>query len=322
LNRIGVKTTLLSPGQGYRGLTPRLLWNFFLTLKKGSYDWILGVDIDGVFLNPPEGTRYGVMIKGVAMDEARFESLLPKLKLITHGYLEGANIYRAKIVLLPSLYSAGCLERFFGVNKERFALLPEGIDLSRFPLSLPSRPSRSDSLHLLTVAHQYPRKNTRLLIQIFPELLRHFPTAILRVVGEGPELLRLKKLAHNLGISASVQFLGAVSEEKLLEEYRRAYLFVLPSLQEGFGIVFLEAMACGLPIVAFRRGAVPEVVPDQKAGILSEPDPPSLLSALLELLDNPSLAQRMGAYGFRYVRRFAWERIALRLVKTLRESSS
>jgi len=321
LNRIGVRATLLSPGRGYRGLFPRLLWNLFASLPRSAFDWVLGVDIDGVFLNLPRGDRYGVMIKGVAMDEARFESFGPKLKLIAHGYLEGANIHRAKVVLVPSRYSAECLKKLFQIPEERLRLLPEGIDLSRFPSSYSQRKLRSEPLYLLTVAHQYPRKNTKLLIRVFPEVLRRFPRAVLGVVGDGPELPSLKRLARKLGIESRVHFLGAIPDERLLEEYRKAYLFVLPSLQEGFGIVFLEAMACGLPIVALRNGAVPEVVPDRKAGILTEGDPSSFLSAISELLDNPDLAWKMGAYGFRYVRRFSWERVAWRLLRILREFS-
>src|SRR6266542_5516984 len=89
----------------------------------------------------------------------------------------------------------------------------------------------------------------------------------LRVAGTGPQLDRLRILAGRLGLAQRVEFLGHVSFTRLAAEYRRAGIFCLPSRQEGFGIVFLEAMAAGLPIVAARAAAVPEVLADGECGI-------------------------------------------------------
>src|SRR5260221_2102763 len=85
-------------------------------------------------------------------------------------------------------------------------------------------------------------------------------TAILRIAGGGPELLRLQRLARQLALGERVEFLGHVPLARLAAEYRRADLFCLPSRQEGFGIVFLEAMAAGLPLVGPRVTAVEELV--------------------------------------------------------------
>jgi glycosyltransferase involved in cell wall biosynthesis len=99
------------------------------------------------------------------------------------------------------------------------------------------------------------------------------------------------------------------------DEYRAADIFCLPSLQEGFGIAFLEAMASGLPIVACRSAAVPEVVPDGEAGLLVPPDDPKALArALIRLLSDPLLRRRMGEAGMRKAREHAWEEIARRFV--------
>ena len=99
------------------------------------------------------------------------------------------------------------------------------------------------------------------------------------------------------------------------DEYRAADVFCLPSLQEGFGIAFLEAMASGLPIVACRSTAVPEVVPDGEAGLLVPPDDPKALArALIRLLRDPLLRRRMGEAGMRKAREHAWEEIARRFV--------
>jgi glycosyltransferase involved in cell wall biosynthesis len=93
--------------------------------------------------------------------------------------------------------------------------------------------------------------------------------------------------------------------------YRHADIFCLPSVQEGFGIAFLEAMACALPVVATLASAIPEVVPDRRAGLLVRPsDQAALAHALIELLARPSLRAEYGAFGRAYVERFDWDRVA------------
>jgi len=99
--------------------------------------------------------------------------------------------------------------------------------------------------------------------------------------------------------------------EPLALLYRQADIFCLPSVQEGFGIVFLEAMACGLPVVATFAAAIPEVVPDRRAGLLVPPgDLAALAHALIELLARPSQRASYGAFGHDYVERFDWDRVA------------
>ncbi|MEE8561276.1 MAG: glycosyltransferase family 4 protein, partial [Gemmatimonadota bacterium] len=97
-------------------------------------------------------------------------------------------------------------------------------------------------------------------------------------------------------LEASVELLGELpTMEAVKAEYRRADVFCLPSLQEGFGIVFLEAMAAGLPIVALRTAAIPEVVPDGETGLLVNPDrPEALREALIRLLRDHGLRAAMG----------------------------
>jgi glycosyltransferase involved in cell wall biosynthesis len=108
-----------------------------------------------------------------------------------------------------------------------------------------------------------------------------------------------------------VQFLGTISRGELLDRYRRAALFCLPSRQEGFGIVFLEAMACGRPIVAARAAAVPETVPDGDVGLLTDPtDCEALAAALGCLLADRDRRRAMGEAGRRHVARYRAERVA------------
>jgi glycosyltransferase involved in cell wall biosynthesis len=158
------------------------------------------------------------------------------------------------------------------------------------------------------VAHLYPRKDVATLLRAFQNLQRDVS---LRIVGTGPELPRLRREARSLHVADRVEFLGHIPFSALAAEYRRADLFCLPSRQEGFGIVFLEAMAAGLPIVAARAAAVPEVVSDGECGILVAPgNSEGLAFALARLLSDPAARLRLGSAGLARVRRYDAPQVA------------
>jgi glycosyltransferase involved in cell wall biosynthesis len=187
--------------------------------------------------------------------------------------------------------------------------VPEPIDLARWRHAFeaaPELPRGGNSI--LCVAHLYPRKNVATLLAAMTRLSNH---AVLRVVGTGPDLARLERLSRDLGLGGRVEFLGHVDFARLAGEYRRADVFCLPSRQEGFGIVFLEAMAAGLPIVAARAAAVPEVVSDGESGILVGPDRPDDLAAALDrLLSDPAERLRMGEAGRRRAASYEVSRVS------------
>ena len=124
-------------------------------------------------------------------------------------------------------------------------------------------------------------------------------------------LARLRALAAELRLNDAAQFLGAIpSDDVVAQLYQQADIFCLPSVQEGFGIVFLEAMASGLPIVATNATAIPEVVPHGQAGLLVAPgNVAALARALIELLRNPEQRATFGAFGQAHVEQFNWSRV-------------
>jgi glycosyltransferase involved in cell wall biosynthesis len=108
-----------------------------------------------------------------------------------------------------------------------------------------------------------------------------------------------------------VAFLGTIPRRELVERYRRAAIFCLPSRQEGFGIVFLEAMACSKPVVAARAAAVPETVLDGETGLLADPeDPEALARAIHSLLADSERRRAMGEAGRRRVEQYGAHRVA------------
>jgi phosphatidyl-myo-inositol dimannoside synthase len=150
--------------------------------------------------------------------------------------------------------------------------------------------------------------------QVLDALLR-LPDARLVVTGGGDDRPRLAARAAELGLSHRVVFTGFVSEATLAELYRRCAVFVMPSLGEGFGLVFLEAMRAGKPCVAARASAAEEIVADGETGrLVPQDDPLELAGALRDLLASPGAARRMGEAGRRRWRAdFGTDRFRTRL---------
>jgi len=159
------------------------------------------------------------------------------------------------------------------------------------------------------------------LLEIWSLVLREVPAARLVVVGEGDDLARLKAKATDLNLGASVEFLGRVSSETLDTLFMRSCFMVMPSRNEGFGFVFLEAMRHGKPVIA-GVGAGSEVVVDGCTGIIVDPDDrPSLTRAVVRLFRDKDLRVGMGASARRrFDEQFTSELFRHRLRDVLHES--
>jgi len=137
-------------------------------------------------------------------------------------------------------------------------------------------------------------KGVHHLLGAFPRVLARFPLARLLIVGDGEERLTLQTSARRLGLGPRVAFLGSLPHEDVIRCMRAADVFVLPSLVESFGIVLLEAMSCGLPVVASRVMGIPYLVEDGVNGFLVPPtDEEALADRITALLSDPDLRARI-----------------------------
>jgi glycosyltransferase involved in cell wall biosynthesis len=162
---------------------------------------------------------------------------------------------------------------------------------------------------VLSVCRFYIRKSLNVLLGAAAQLREVIPGLEVRIVGAGPQRHALQKIWRELRLEKVVHWLGDLPMSRLAEEYQRADVFCLPSRQEGFGIVFLEAMAAGKAIVAARAAAAPEVV---RHGILVEPNSAEALAdGLWRLYHDPSLRESLGAAGSRHVEQFDVDRVSL-----------
>jgi glycosyltransferase involved in cell wall biosynthesis len=295
----------------------RWLYNARVAQAPPAADVVVGVDLDGYAWARRRRARFVVALKGIIADELRNERGLVRALLGVQARWERLNTERADRVVVPSGYSAAVASKIYGVPAERLAVVPEPIDLGEWRRRFAAvAPAPRGGVTVLSVARMYPRKRLEDLLRAAAVLRQRIPEVRVRIVGEGPESVRLRALHGVLGLGDTVTFLGEVSRQALAVEYVRADCFCLPSVQEGFGIVFAEAMAAGLAVVACRAAAVPEIVTDRRTGLLVNRESPEELAMALEtLLRNEGLRADLGAGGAARVAAFDLEPVARRFVE-------
>jgi glycosyltransferase involved in cell wall biosynthesis len=189
-------------------------------------------------------------------------------------------------------------------------VVPNGIDLEEYNDVTQNPERKPGTKNILFVGSLYPVKGVQYLITAMKKIHEDIPDARLILVGDGVERERLVALSIQLGIQKYVQFVGKVPHKEVQTFMQQADVFVLPSLSEGFGIVILEAMACGLPIVATRVGGIPEVIKNDINGYLVEPKrPDEIAEKILILLQNDQLRNEISRTNVAAVKAYAWENI-------------
>lgn len=320
---LGVPVRRITP-LGFRWPLPltRLSYNLTLArrLRMRGDEVLIGFDSDGSLLPRRLADRLVVSLKGVAAEEKRFERGLPRLGLASMARLERRNCRHGRLIVVTSEHSRREAISAYGLPERRTRVVPEGIDLERWRLV--DHPRRVGPLRILTVGRQYPRKDTATLIEAVRCLGGLGVEARLSVVGGGPELPRLERLAAILDVEDRVCFTGEVDFTELKSQYRDADVFCLTSRQEGFGIVLLEAMASSLPVVATRAGAIPEVVVEGETALLVPVGSArKVADAIATLAWEPDRARDLGEAGRRRVASFAWPLVAERFLSTIRRLS-
>ncbi|HEY8531603.1 MAG TPA: glycosyltransferase family 4 protein [Limnochorda sp.] len=192
-------------------------------------------------------------------------------------------------------------------------MVPEGEDLAAFRLAH----AAPDQPMILAMGRLVPEKGFHVLLDAFRLVLERTLKAKLVIAGEGPQRRALEEQAARLGIAQHVYFKGFVNDPVRNRLLRVADVAVFPSLYEPFGIVALEAMMAGLPVVAARSGGLAEVVEHGETGLLVPPDDAGALAdALVPLLVSPGLREHLGRKGQERARsRFGWTRVAERTLE-------
>ncbi len=234
---------------------------------------------------------------------------------------------RAQAAVAVSRYTARVLIDS-GVRRSRVVFIPNGVDPELFrprerSPGLIQRYGLQSRKVLLTLARLVPRKGQDQVIRALPAVIEAVPEAVYLVAGRGRDEDRLRTLARSLGVADRVIFAGFVDPNELVDHYNLADVYIMPSREiaaaetvEGFGITFLEANACGIPVIGGRSGGIPDAVVDGQTGLLVDPqDGGQIAAAVIRLLTDADEARRLGAEGRRRVlRELQWKQIARRFL--------
>lgn len=272
----------------------------------------------------------GLMKNRIARDESEMEG-----EYRLNG--ERDNLRIADRIIAATYAEQSQLEFLYRANQKKIVIIPPGVDTSHF-YPIPSDEAKavvgiaSREQMILFVGRVEPLKGIETLIRAIAILKSHGDLSeypfYLAIIGGDPsatpeamnaEMARLQALSRELGLGNLVLFLGKRGQDSLPYYYSAAEVVVVPSHYESFGMVALEAMACGTPVVASQVGGLAFLVQDGQTGyVVPDNEPEALAERLAHLICQPELRQRLGEQAAEYARAYAWTAIAERMVKVYR----
>ena len=229
----------------------------------------------------------------------------------------------AKKIISVSNYTKGILLEL-GIPKENIEVIPNGVDYKRFDANIDyfdiiKKHSIQGKKVILTVGRLVKRKGHGMVIKSLPEVIKKVPNMVYLVVGDGPLRNELEELVKKLKLEKYVVFAGYIAYEDLPKYYTACDVFIMPSREikekgdvEGFGIVYLEANACGKPVIGGKSGGVVDAIEDDVTGLLVDPQNINDISnALIKLLTSKEYSSKLGVNGRKRVEKeFNWKNIA------------
>ena len=312
--------------------------NFFLQTLRHAFSERPKALISGRIL--PEGATANavgrtlgipsiVFAHGEEIHRMRADSPVRSPRKITHRVKRRAlwRAFRgAEGIVANSRFTANLLLDG-GVAPHRIAVIHPGTDPAKFRPS-PRDEQMSQALGLggkkviLTVGRLTPRKGQDMAIRAMPKILRCVPDAVYVIAGTGDYESRLRTLVDELHLGPAVRFVGAAENALLPRLYVLADVFVMPNREtqglgnvEGFGIVFLEANACEVPVIGGRSGGVPDAIVDGQTGLLVEGDSvEAIAQSVIRILTDEAYARQLGRNGReRVCRELTWDHSARRI---------
>lgn len=258
---------------------------------------------------------------------ASYLSRITKIPFIStcHGFFR-RNIGRqffpcwgSKVVAISEAVKKHLMIDFY-VKEDNVRLVHNGIDIDQFKISAKRFDPDYKGRTVGIIARLSTVKGHKYLIEAMAEVIREFEDARLFIFGQGKIKYELIKQAQNLKISKQVFFLPSISNTA--EVLQELDIFVMPSVQEGLGLSILEALACGVPVVASDVGGIPSIIKHDVSGLLVEPaNPMALAGAIMHVMEDRSLAIRLGKRGRQQVEeKFNLRQMALDIEKVYEEA--
>ncbi len=224
-------------------------------------------------------------------------------------------------ILSVSDYSAKTMSESFHISRNKFYIIGNSIDINIQDSMIEKKNKLTSKPIIVSVSRlskQSKHKNIEKVIYSLPMILAEYPNLKYYIIGEGDWRPELQILVNTLNLQNAVRFFGAINDEEKYRILSQSNLFVLPSTKEGFGIVFLEAWANGLPIIASNKGAAPEIIDNGIDGLCVEPIPSKIADAVLLLLKNPQIMSQMAVKGkAKVINNFSHKIFATKLIEYL-----
>ncbi|MCH6258020.1 glycosyltransferase family 4 protein [Puniceicoccaceae bacterium K14] len=223
-------------------------------------------------------------------------------------------IRRADRISAPSEFTHKLITNNFSAAKLKTFLTPCALRSDFIPAERKLGRGKSSKVNILTVGRLHPRKGQAFIIEALAALGKtHRDKISFWIVGTGNKFgyeTQLKKMASETDLD--IKFFGEVDNDKLMKLYSEADIFAMTSVNfkksvEGFGLVYLEAAAHGIPVIAHKVGGAPEAVSHEKNGLIVPPqNRDALRDAFAKLIEDPQLREQMGTYGYEWSRRNSW----------------
>jgi glycosyltransferase involved in cell wall biosynthesis len=258
-----------------------------------------------------------------------FRSRLANMLMKRLASLEKKTSQQATLIVAVSSYSADRIVKLYNVNAAKIRVVPNGVDTERFMQQENSAEIRQqfglgDEPCVLFVGGLVSRKGLPYLVEAAKKVVKQKVNTQFLIVGDGPLRIQLKGTIASAGLGDNFKFLGSLKDSELPKIYNCADVFVLPSVQEGQGIVLLEAQSSGVPVVAFNSGGVKEAMRNGETGLLVQPgNTDDLAEALIKLLNNKPLRESLGLNGRKYVEaNYTWDVSTKKMLEVYREALS
>ncbi len=226
-------------------------------------------------------------------------------------YCELQALPRLQAIIANSHYTARVISSKYNIPDKRLYVCYKSIIPGYYATVLRRRQSKpAEPFHILFVGGNMQRKGLPVLIQAAPKILANLPAVEFWVVGKDKAIQRMKALCYEKKVESKFHFFGWIPHNELLNLYAQADVFVMPSLLEAFGVVFLEAMACGIPVIGTRVGGIPELIQDGYNGLLVDPDnPDALAQAIVRVLTDDILWKQLQEAGLKTAYHFDVKRM-------------
>ena len=289
-----------------------LFFNVYYSLRKLKnmdvihVQWPIPNGLGALFLKKIYGIPYINTIHGEEVHLSRRYHMLFALRWLVNN--------SSKTVTNSTATKKFCLEA--GLDEDKLEVIPFGVDTDFFrPLDV----YKDEGIfQILSVGYLIERKGFEYLIRAMPHVLKEHVNARLKIVGSGPLESKLKELIYELDLSYVVEIVKNITDEELLMTYNSADLFVLPSIvdsqgnTEGLGVVLLEAMACGLPVIGSDVGGIVDIIKNNQTGILvPEKASINIAGEIIELIEKDYIKNNLISNGFKMViEKFSWRKIA------------